>query len=160
MKRIVISGLVGLVIGAALTGLVVVKAMPGMMIVTEPSRLGFEETVQAIQKGIDEQGWSSPATLNMNKSMAKHGVTLEPQVRVIQLCQPEYAKDVLTTDRYVASLMPCSIAVYESDEGRVCVSKMNTGLMGTLFGGNIAKVMGGKVAKDEQAILANVVAEE
>ena len=160
MKGIIISGLVGLVVGAAGAGLVMVKAMPGMMIVTRPSRLGFEETVRAVQKGIEAQGWSSPATLNMNKSMAKHGVTLEPQVRVIQLCQPEYAKDVLTTDRYVASLMPCSIAVYESDDGRVCVSKMNTGLMGTLFGGNIAEVMGGKVAKDEQAILTNVVAEE
>ncbi len=160
MKGILIGGVVGLVVGAAATALVVVQTMPGMMIVTEPSRLGFEETVQAIQKGIEEQGWSSPATIDMNKSMASRGVTLEPQVRVIQLCQPEYAKDVLTTDRYVASLMPCSIAVYETDDGRVCVSKMNTGLMGTLFGGNIAKVMGGKVAKDEQAILANVVAEK
>ncbi|MFO8012080.1 MAG: DUF302 domain-containing protein [Phycisphaerae bacterium] len=160
MKRIVISGLVGLVVGAALTGLVVVKAMPGMMIVTRPSRLGFEETVQAIQKGIKEQGWSSPATLDLNKSLARHGVTLDPQVRIIQLCQPEYAKDVLTTDRYVASLMPCAIAVYESDDGRVCVSKMNTGLMGTLFGGNVAEVMGGKVAKDERAILDAVVADE
>jgi len=86
-------------------------------------------------------------------------VTLEPQVRIIQLCKSEYAKSVLMTDRYVASLMPCAIAVYEGDDGKVYVSKMNTGLMGKLFGGNIAKVMGGKVAKDEHAILEGVVAE-
>ena len=159
MKRIIISGLVGLVVGAVITGLVVVKTMPGMMIVTKPSRLGFEETVKAVQEGIKGQGWVSPATLDMNKSMAKHGVTLEPQVRVIQLCNAEYARSVLVTDRYVASLMPCAIAVYEGDDGKVYVSKMNTGLMGTLFGGNIAKVMGGQVAKDEHAILAGVVAE-
>jgi uncharacterized protein (DUF302 family) len=159
MKRVIISGVVGLVIGIAVTALVVVRTMPGMMIVTRPSRLGFEETVQAVQKGIEAQGWSSPATLDLNKSMARHGVTLEPRVRIIQLCKAEYARDVLTTDRYVSSLMPCAIAVYEADDGRVCVSKMNTGLMGTLFGGNIARVMGGKVAKDEHAILEAVVAE-
>jgi len=160
MKRIVISGLVGLLVGAVVTGLVVVKTMPGMMIVTRPSRLGFEETVEAVQKGIEAQGWSSPATIDMNKSMAARGVTLEPQVRVVQLCKADYAKRVLETDRYVASLMPCAIAVYEGDDGRVYLSKMNTGLMGKMFGGTIAEVMGGSVARDEHAILEPVVAEK
>jgi len=159
MKGAIISGLAGLVVGALVMGLVVVKTMPGMMIVTRPSRLGFEETVQAVQKGVEKQGWTSPGTINMNTSMAKHGVTLEPQVRVVEVCKAEYAKSVLTTDRYVASLMPCAIAVYEGDDGKVYISKMNTGLMGKMFGGTIAKVMGGKVAKDEHAILQGVVAE-
>ncbi len=39
----------------------------------------------------------------------------------------------------------------------VMVSKMNTGLMGSVFGGNIAKVMGGAIAKDEEDILRNVL---
>jgi len=160
MKRILLSSLVALVVGAGVTGLVIVESMPGMMIVTRPSRLGFEETVQAIQEGIEAEGWSSPGTINMNKSMAAHGVTLEPQVRLIQLCKAEYAKRVLETDRYVASLMPCAMAVYEGDDGRVYVSKMNTGLMGKLFGGTIAEVMGGQVAEDEHAILEGVVSEE
>lgn len=159
MKRTVASGLVGLVVGGVITALVVVMAMPGMMIIKEHSRLGFEETVQAIQKGITDQGWVSPATINMNQSMAKHGVTLKPRVSIIQLCKADYAKDVLTTDRHVACLMPCTIAVYEDDDGQVSISKMNSGLMGKLFGGNIAEVMGGKVARDERAILANVLGE-
>jgi len=160
MGYVAISGVVGLVVGAAVAALVIVKRMPGMMIVIRPSRLGFEETVEAIQKGIEAQGWSSPATIDMNQSMAKHGVPFGPQVRVIQLCKAEYAKEVLTTDRHVSSLMPCAIAVYEGDDGRVYLSKMNTGLMGKLFGGTIARVMGGKVARDEHAILETVVAEK
>jgi len=157
MKRFFLGGLVGVVVGALAAALMILTAMPGMMLVVEPSRLGFDETVAALEKALAEEGWSSPATLDLNKSMAKHGVEFGPKVRVVQLCKPEYAKEVLTTDRQVSALMPCSIAVYEGDDGRVYVSKMNTGLMGKLFGGTVAEVMGGKVAKDEAAILEPVV---
>jgi len=38
--------------------------------------------------------------------------------------------------------MPCTLAVYEADDGKVYISKMNTGLMGKLFGGTVAEVVG------------------
>ena len=37
------------------------------------------------------------------------------------------------------------------------LSKMNVGLMGKMFGGNIAKVMGGSVAVDEHKILLGLL---
>lgn len=149
--------LAGALAGAALMAVAVVMLMPGMMIVVEESSLGLEDTVARIQASLEEQGWSSPGTLNLNKSLSKHGVELDPQVRVVQLCHPEYARDVLAEERHVSALMPCAISVWEGDDGKVYVSKMNTGLMGKMFGGVIAEVMGGKVAKDEKAILASVV---
>lgn len=149
----------GLAIGVILTGVAVWTLMPGMMIVTHESKLGLEETVAAIQAAMEDADWASPGVINLNKSMAKHGEQFDPQVRVIQLCKAPYARDVLTTDRYVSCLMPCTISVWEDDAGKVHVSKMNTGLMGKMFGGNIARVMGGKVAGEEQAILASVVKE-
>jgi hypothetical protein len=39
--------------------------------------------------------------MEMNKSMAKYGVTFKPRVKLIKLCKAEYAKSVLTTDRYI-----------------------------------------------------------
>jgi len=145
--------LIGFVAGVMLTGVVAVLIMPRMMIVTKKSRFGFDETVESIQTGISKNGWSSPATIDMNESMANHGVEFGPRVKIVQMCKADYAKSVLATDRHVACLMPCSVAVWENDDGSVHVSKMNTGLMGKMFGGNIAKVMGDLVAKDEHAIL-------
>ncbi len=55
--------------------------------------------------------------------------------------------------------MPCTIAVYETDEGDVQISKINTGIMAKIFGGTVARVMGGKVAKDEQEMLRNIIEE-
>jgi len=149
--------LVGLIAGAALTGAAVVTAMPKMMIVTQESQLGFDETVAALEKAIPEQGWVVSTVSDMNKSMAKHGVEFGPRVKLVKLCKPEYAQSVLRTDRYVSTLMPCTFAVWEGDDGKVYLSKMNMSLMAKMFGGNIAEVMGGRVAQDEEAMLAGIV---
>jgi hypothetical protein len=61
---------------------------------------------------------------------------------------------VLSDNRRMACLMPCTVAVYESDDGRIVISKMNTGLMGRVFGGPVARVMGKQVAADEKKMLA------
>ncbi|MHC4521418.1 MAG: DUF302 domain-containing protein [Planctomycetota bacterium] len=151
--------LIGLVAGVLLTGAAVVTAMPRMMIVTHESRLGFDATVNALEKGIAERGWVVSRVMDMNKSMARHGVEFGPRVKLVKLCKPEYAKSVLTTDRHVSSLMPCTFAVWEGDDGKVYLSKMNMGLMARMFGGNIARIMGGNVARDEQTILSGIIAD-
>jgi uncharacterized protein (DUF302 family) len=156
-KSLAVGALVGIAAGAVLCGLVMFTTMPSLMIVTHESALGFDETVAALEKAIADHDWVVSSVNDMNKSMAKHGVEFGPRVKLVKLCKPEYAQSVLTTDRHVSTLMPCSFAVWEGDDGKVYLSKMNMGLMAKMFGGNIAKVMGGKVARDEQAMLAGIV---
>ncbi len=97
--------------------------------------------------------------MDMNVSLAEHGVTFKPRVKLIKLCKAEYAESVLTTDRHVSCLMPCTMAVWEGDDGKTYLSEMNMGLMAKLFGGNINRIMGGKVAKEEARILDGLVKE-
>lgn len=156
-KHWLVGGVVGLVAGFALALGVVFGAMPGMMIVTHASTRGFEETVATLEEAILQNGWSSPGTMDLKAAMAKNGVDFGPRVKVIKLCNADYAKRVLTDARHLSSLMPCSISVWEDDTGKVFVSKMNTGLMGKMFGGTVARVMGGMVARDEEAILDTVI---
>lgn len=66
------------------------------------------------------------------------------------------AKEVLTANPEMSTLMPCAWGVYQKD-GKVFITGMNTRLMGKLFGGTIARVMGGSVAQDEAAILKQVI---
>ncbi len=149
--------LIGLVAGASLTGAALVTALPKMMIVTQESQLGFAETVAALEKAIPQEGWVVSGITDMNESMAKHGIEFGPRIKQVKLCKPEYAQNVLTTDRYVSTLMPCTIAVWEDDDGRVFLSRLNMSLLAKTFGGNIAQVMGHRVAQDERAILAGIV---
>jgi len=152
-----VGGAFGLVVGALFCAIAIVGVMPKMMIVTQESQLGFDETVAALEEAIPAQGWVVSTVSDMNKSMARHGVEFGPRVKLVKLCKPEYAKSVLTTDRHVSTLMPCTMAVWEGDDGKVYLSKMNMPLMAKMFGGNIAKVMGGSVARDEHAILSGIV---
>jgi len=156
-RALLVGGLAGVVAGAVLCGVVMVTVLPSMMIVTHESELGFDETVAALENSIAKQGWVVSTVMDMNKSMARHGVEFEPRVKLVKLCKPEYAKSVLTTDRHISTMMPCTFAVWETDDGKVCVSEMNMGLMAKLFGGNIAEVMGGKVVADERTMLAGII---
>ncbi len=39
-------------------------------------------------------------------------------------------------------MMPCTISVYEKSDGKTYIGHMNAGLMGGMFGGDVAEVMG------------------
>ena len=143
--------------GMMISLVLIVLVMPKLMIVTKESRFNFNDTVAAVEKAIPAHGWASPGTMDMNRALAKNGVEFLPKVKLIKLCQAEHAKNVLTTDRYISAIMPCTIAIWEDDDGAVKISKMNMGLMAKMFGGNVGKVMGGQVAKDEVSILTDII---
>ncbi len=159
MKRL-IPFIAGVVVGLVLAGIIGWLSMPGMMLVTHESRYdSIEETCNHLKAAIEANGWVSPGIRDMNMSMAKQGVQMEKPVRIIELCNARYAKDILMTNPEVSTLMPCAWGVYEGDDGKIYISGMNMGLMGKMFGGNIAKVMGTEVSRDEKTMLKGVITE-
>ena len=156
-RKNLLVALSGFVAGALAAGLMVYVVMPGMMLVTEESSKDLEETVTSITKKAEDLGWVVPQVVNMKNSLEKQGFDFDHEVRIVKICKPDYAKSVLESDRFVSCLMPCSMAVWESDDGKVYITKMNTGMMGRMFGGNIARVMGDYVSKDEKAMLADAL---
>lgn len=158
MTRTPLTSLVtGLILGIIITALGVWTFMPGMMINQHESRLDFDATVATLEQAIVDQGWQVQRIMDINKSLAEHDRSIPVRAKVIKLCQPQYAEKVVANEPHIACLMPCSIAVYETPDGNVHISQMNTGLMGKMFGGVIAEVMGGSVAADEEHILSSVL---
>jgi len=150
----------GLIVGSVLIGLIVWISMPGLMIIRHQSRYNtIDETCNRLKAAIEANGWENPAIRNMNNSMEKHGIYMNTPVRIVELCNAGYAQDVLATNPEVSTLMPCAWGVYEGKDGKIYISGMNMGLMGKMFGGNIARVMGGAVTKDEARILKEVILE-
>ena len=66
------------------------------------------------------------------------------RVKIVTLCNPHYANRILDDDKdkIVTTMMPLGLGVYETKDGAVYISEMNVGLMGMMFGGTIADVMG------------------
>ncbi|MDP3033124.1 MAG: DUF302 domain-containing protein, partial [Rhodocyclaceae bacterium] len=81
------------------------------------------------------------------------------RVGSVTICNPRYASRILAndTDRGVTAFMPLGIGVYEDKAGQVYVSQLNVGLLGMMFGGTIADVMG-SVGKELDGAVASVVA--
>lgn len=148
----------GIVLGIVLTAFTGWQMMPGMMLTIHESRYSdVDQTCQELRKAIEATGWNCPAIRDMNKAMAKHGIQFDRPVRIVELCKGEYAHDVLQDNPEVLTLMPCAFGVYQGQDDKVYISGMNTGLMGKMFGGTIAEVMGTRVARDEVAILSGII---
>ncbi len=147
----------GLVCGLVFTAGWIIALMRARMIEVHKSLHGFDETVSRLERAVIGAGWLLSDSKRMNDTFEKKEVFFKPKVHLIKLCEPHHATEVLKDNRRVACLMPCTFAVYEDDDGAVFISRTNTRLMGRVFGGSIARVMGGEVAKAEQEMLKTVL---
>lgn len=144
--------LIGFAGGLLAAGAAVWLMMPGMMLKEYQSPFGVEETVNEIKKRAVAEGWVVSDVVRLNDSVIKHGGGALPPVRLLNLCQAHHAYRILKEDgnKIVSVMMPCTISVYEKDDGKTYVGTMNAGLMGKMFGGTLATVMGGEVAEQQK----------
>jgi uncharacterized protein (DUF302 family) len=141
--------LIGIFTGGVLASAAILTVIPQRMVSEIPSPLDYEETIVQIQRNVTNAGWKVSAVMRLDKSLAKDGKTVLPAAS-LKICQPDYAEKVLSDDRarFLAVMMPCSIAVYEKADGNTYISTMNTKLLGRMFGGTVAEVMAGPVAEE------------
>lgn len=130
-------------------------AMP-QMLVEVPSPLSFDETLARIEANAKELGWKVPKKWKVNfRGNLKRvtGKDIGPN-KVLKMCEPHAATELLLKDEYkmLTAMMPCTIAVYEKTNGKTYVSMMNLGLMGKMYGGDVA-VMATKLAPQMDQML-------
>jgi uncharacterized protein (DUF302 family) len=147
----------GLLAGMILTIGAMVVIMRTYMIQVYKSPLGLEATIEKLEQAIRDAGWKVPGSERFNETLAKGNVAFPHRVHLIKLCEPHLAAEVLADSREMACMMPCTFAVFEDDQGAVRISKINTQLMGKMFGGTIDRVMGGRVASDGKAMLKAIL---
>lgn len=153
MKNKLSMFLIGLTVGITVTILAIVVILPGYMFIVKESKLGFKDTVEAIEKSAAEQKWGIPYQYDLQATLKSKGFDVKP-VNIISLCKPEHANEILSgnNERLASALMPCRIAVYEKD-GKTFVSMLNSGLFSKFMGAKIKTVMGA-AAKENKQILA------
>lgn len=143
MARKALGAVGWMLVGMVLMGLLVWFSMPSMMLIERKSDRSYEQTVSTLGDAIArKQDWRVLAVNDYQKSTAGFGAM--ERVGSLNVCNPRYASSILAsdTDRGVTAFMPLAIGVYEDKAGQVYVSQLNVGLMGMMFGGTIAEVMG------------------
>ena len=147
-----------ILVGMFLMGLVVWFTMPSLMLIRHKSSRGYDETVAALSEALEQkQGWHVLTVNDFQKSTADF-VAME-RVGSLNICNPRYASKILANDadRGVTAIMPLALGVYEDKQGQMYISQLNVALLGMMFGGTIADVMG-MAGDDLDGIVASVAA--
>jgi uncharacterized protein (DUF302 family) len=123
-------------------------------VIEQPSRYGFDKTVEMLVAEAERREWKVPAIHDLQQSLAKSGKTVKP-VRVIEICKPAYSGQMLelNDERIMSVMMPCRISVYVKDDGKTYVSLIDGAEMAEGQPEKIAKIMKG--ASDETMEIVN-----
>jgi len=154
--------LLGLLGGAgalAVLALLFLRARAAALMLPERrSAFALDETVARLTAAVQAAGWVVQSVIELEKSIEKNGGGTVRPVRLVNICQAQHAARIMNDDaaRRVSVLMPCTISVYEKSDGSVWVGAMNPGLIAPFFGGVVAAVMGGPVAREQARFIAEV----
>jgi uncharacterized protein (DUF302 family) len=87
--------------------------------------------------------------------LSERGYSIDP-VLVFEPCSGAYSSELLGRDetRFVASMIPCRVAIYKTSTGEVIISRINTGAMAEMIGGDAAPVIRQSGEELEQIIAA------
>lgn len=156
MKKGLTMFLTGLIVGIVVTVVAIAVVLPKQMFVVEESKLGFKETIAAIEKSAADHQWGIPHQYDLQETLRGKGFDVKP-VNVMSLCKPKHAYEILSGDqeRLASAMMPCRVAVYEKD-GKTFVSMLNSGLLSKFMGSKIKEVMG-VASQENRQILAPVI---
>ena len=102
----------------------------------------FQSTVDRLSKEIESKSWKISNIYDLQKTMEKNGKIVLP-IKVFSLCHPNHSSKILEKDseRIISSMMPCRVSVYEKYDGKTYISRMNSFIISSSFGGLIEEVM-------------------
>jgi uncharacterized protein (DUF302 family) len=117
-------------------------AGPRDMFLESESPLKLSETVDAIKAEAGALGWSTLAAHDLAGIAAKKLFVISP-IMVLETCNAKYSVELINKDetRYVSSLLPCRVAIYETSTGKVIISRLNTTAFGSMMEPAVADLL-------------------
>jgi uncharacterized protein (DUF302 family) len=148
--------LLAILTGGILMAAIFVFVMRNHMIRTYRLDAPFEAVCECIEKAVKSvDGWGHPIPdWDFHKVVSKnHYFKHLKKKKIFFVCKAEYANRIVDKFPHMGAMMPCTWSVYETADGKVHVAKMNVGLMGKMFFGNVIGSTMGLVAREEHTMI-------
>jgi len=145
--------------GAIGMGVLIAAVMRKYMIRAYVMNAPYEVVCNNIEKAIKAvPGWGHPLPdWDFHGAVSKtHYFDNLKKKRIFFICKAEYANAIVDEYHHMGAMMPCAWAVYETNDAKVYISKMNIGLMSKMFVGNIIGTTMGKVAREEHQMMGEL----
>jgi uncharacterized protein (DUF302 family) len=82
---------------------------------TVKTKKNIEQVIQEITAKLSEIKFGVLGTLDFKEIFAKKGVEYPHSYKLLEVCNPQAAKQALDSDPEIGLLLPCTIAVYEKN---------------------------------------------
>jgi len=76
-----------------------------------------EQAVFDLQEAVKKHNFGILHIHNLQETLRKKGVDFPNECQILEICNPQKAKEVLTDDMSMNMVLPCRISVY-SEEGK------------------------------------------
>jgi uncharacterized protein (DUF302 family) len=135
-------------------------AEPRDMFLESESPLKLSETVDAIKAEAGALGWGVLAAHDLAAIAAKKGFVIAP-ITILETCNAKYSVELIKKDetRYVSSLLPCRLSIYETSTGKVIISRLNTTAFGAMMEPAVADILN-KAGAEMEGIIERVRAKK
>ena len=75
-----------------------------------------EQATTDLQAAVERNGFGVLHMYNLQQTLMNKGVELENDCRILEVCNPHKAKEVLSADMGMNMALPCRVSVYEEDK--------------------------------------------
>ncbi len=120
------------------------------------SRLGFDETIQAIKSGAEKRGWQVGAVQDMQAQMREAGAKDAKRMKVISLCPAGANEKVAKAAGGKAPPLPCRATIFDGRDGKLYVMRMNLTNLARTLPPELAKAMA-EVGAEEEALYKGIL---
>jgi uncharacterized protein (DUF302 family) len=91
-----------------------------------------DDIVGKIEQAAKDNNFGVLDIHDLKQKMASKGVDFAPECRIVEVCNPRNAKEVLENNMAISTVLPCRISVYEED-GKVKIATIIPTYMLELF---------------------------
>ncbi len=120
-----------------------------------PSGKSFEATCFDLSAQISSaKGWSGK-----NSGCPLPKPADGTQISTLDLCNAKFAEKILTDieNRRISSILPCKFSVYEKNNGKTYIGRLNTWLVGIIIGGDAGKILNSQVAPEQEKMIRDTL---
>lgn len=85
------------------------------MIYIEKTNKSVEETISLMQEKISNYKFGILHIHNIKETLISKGVDFKEECQVLDVCNPNFANELLSNDMNISTIMPCKISVYSKN---------------------------------------------
>lgn len=82
------------------------------------------EAVEALEKSVKENKFGVLHIHDVKNTLKEKGVDFVNECKILDVCNPHHAKEILSTDMLMSMMLPCKISVYtDNKETKISMAK-------------------------------------